>query len=195
MYCVRWAVASGLAVSLIAAAASANSKARRRPLAWRGWRLFSDEMAVFSFEDGRLRPNPRPVSLKNNAVGVIATFEPKAHMSRIYRGTPKGDIGFMRPPAEAVARAQESAIAGLVVTPKFTDGATTNCVRLDKIEAFKLLTSNAVNYASMLQAGFEMLTGIVERCGAYQMTYSSLDAAVELIDRLHRESLSTPTTT
>jgi HprK-related kinase A len=159
-------------------------------LAWRGWRLFSDEMAVFSFEDGRLRPNPRPVSLKNNAVDVIAAFEPKAHMSRIYRGTPKGDIGFMRPPPDAVARAQEFAMAGLVVTPKFTEGAAANLVRLDKVEAFRLLTNNAVNYSSMLQAGFEMVTGIVERCGAYQMTYSSLDAAVGMIDRLHRESLS-----
>src|SRR5262249_35178814 len=60
-------------------------------LAWRGWRLFSDESAIFCFETGQLRPNPRPISLKNNAIAVIAGFEPRGHMSRIYRGTPKGD--------------------------------------------------------------------------------------------------------
>lgn len=177
--------------ALVLPAPSASGKSTLcAALAWRGWRLLSDEMAIFSFDDGRLRPNPRPVSLKNRAVDVIRAFEPRAHLSRIYRGTPKGDIGFMRPPPEAVARAQEMAIPGLVVNPKYEEGADANVVRLRKIEAFELLTGNAVNYSSMLQTGFEMVTGIVERCGVYRMTYANLDAAVELIDRLHRDSLS-----
>ena len=159
-------------------------------LAWRGWRLLSDEMAIFAFEVGRLRANPRPVSLKNTAIDVIRGFEPRAHLSRVYRGTPKGDISFMRPPPGAVARAQEQAIPGLVVAPEYRANAKANVVRLKKNEAFDLLSRNAVNYSSMLQTGFDLLTGVVERCGAYRLTYSDLETAIDVIEGLHNESLA-----
>jgi HprK-related kinase A len=75
-------------------------------LAWRGWRLLSDEMAVFCFESGGLRANPRPISLKNRAVEVITAFEPRACFTRTYVGTNKGDVAYMQPPSDAVARAR-----------------------------------------------------------------------------------------
>jgi HprK-related kinase A len=157
-------------------------------LSWRGWRLLSDEMAIFDISNGRLRPNPRPVSLKNKAVDVIRSFDPRAQMSRIYTGTPKGNIGYMRPPPEAVARASETAIPSLVVSPNYVEDSTASLVRLERVRGFELLTDNAVNYSSMLKNGFDILTDIVERCGIYRITYSDLDAAIELIDRLHRDS-------
>ena len=153
-------------------------------LAWRGWRLLSDEMAIFSFEDGRLRPNPRPVSLKNTSIAVISAFEPRARMSRVYHGTPKGDISFMQPPAEAIARSRETVAPAWVVGPSFVTGAPANLVALDRVEGFRLLTDNAVNYASMLRTGFEMITDVVERCGIYRLTYSNLDEAITLIEGL-----------
>jgi HprK-related kinase A len=173
---------------LLPAPSSSGKSTLCAALAWRGWRLLSDEMTIFGFEDGRLRPNPRPVSLKNKAVDVISAFEPRAHMSRIYRGTPKGDIGYMRPPPGAISRAQETAASGLVVSPNYAESSTTNLVRLERVKGFELLTQNAVNYSSMLKTGFDILTGIVERCGIYRLTYSSLDEAVEVINRLHRDS-------
>jgi hypothetical protein len=111
-------------------------------------------------------------------------------MSMVYRGTPKGDIAYMRAPREAVGRAQERADPGLVVSPVYAEGAAASLVRLDRRQGFELLTDNAVNYSSMLQAGFDLVTGVVERCGIYRLTYSRLDDAVALVDRLHRESLA-----
>jgi len=179
--------------ALIMPAASGSGKSTLcAALAWRGWRLFSDEMAVFGFETGGLRPNPRPVSLKNNAIDVIAGFEPRARMSRIYHGTPKGDIAFMRPPRDAVARARETAPPGVVVTPIYTEGAAASLAPMERVDGFQLLTGNAINYSSMLQVGFDMLAGIVERCGFYRLTYSKLDDAIRLLDRLHTGSAPDP---
>lgn len=181
--------------ALIMPAASGSGKSTLcAALAFRGWRLFSDESATFCFESGRLRPNPRPISLKNNAIGIIARFEPGAHMSRTFHGTPKGDIAFVRPPHEAVERAQELAGPSLVVAPNYLPGTSGDLVPLDRTAGFQLLTDNAVNYSSMLQTGFEMLTGIVERCGVYRLTYSNLDEAIGLLDRLHRQPRSIPST-
>jgi HprK-related kinase A len=159
-------------------------------LAWRGWRLFTDEVAVFDLDTGWLRANPRPVSLKNRSIDVIAAYEPRARLSRTYRGTVKGDVAYMQAPAEAVARAREPAVAGLVVTPRYREGVPARLRELGKVEGFNLLTENAVNYSSMLRTGFDMLTGVVDRCGLFELTYSSLDEAIDLIGRLHGEAAS-----
>jgi HprK-related kinase A len=156
-------------------------------LAWRGWRLLSDEMTVFCFDTGNVLPNPRPVSLKNRGVEVIAAFEPRACFSRVYRGTNKGDVAYMRPPPEAVARAHEPARPGMVVAPVFREGAPTSVHEMDRTAAFRWLVDNSVNYPSMLQTGFDLLTGFIERCALYSLTYSNLDEAIEQIGRLHRQ--------
>lgn len=177
--------------ALILPAPSASGKSTLcAALAWRGWRLFSDEMAIFDFDSGDLRPNPRPVSLKNAAIDVVRAIEPRASISRTYRGTPKGDVAYMRPPATAVTRALETAAPSLVVTPKYVAGAPTEIVRLQGREAFELLTANSVNYATMLRWGFDRIVGTVERCIVCRMTYSDLDAATVALDRLHREAMA-----
>ena len=156
-------------------------------LAWRGWRLLSDEMALFSLEDGRLLANLRPVSLKNKAIDVIAAFEPGARLTRVYRGTPKGDVAYMRAPPGAVARAQETAVPALVIAPAFAAGSPTIIKPMTRVEGFRLLTENAVNYSSLLKPGFDVLTGLVEDCAFYSLTYSDLTEAVDLINHLQSE--------
>ena len=175
--------------ALIMPAASGSGKSTlAAALAWRGWRLLSDEIAVFSFDDASLLPNPRPVSLKNRAVDVIAAFEPRARFSQLFRGTLKGDVAYMHPPPEAIARAQESALPGLVVAPLYAEGAATTLKQLDRVAGFRTLVDSSINYASMLRTGFEMLTSVVERCGLYALTYSNLASAIDAIDRLHAEA-------
>jgi HprK-related kinase A len=160
-------------------------------LSWRGWRLMSDEMALFCEETGGLRANPRPVSLKNRSVEVIAAREPRARFSRLYEGTTKGNVAYMQAPPEAVAQAQEVAYPGLVVAPMFRPGAEAVVRPMERSAAFRWLVDNSINYSSMLQAGFDLMTDFIERCELYSLTYSNLDEAIDLIDRLHRE-LPTP---
>ena len=154
-------------------------------LAWSGWRLMSDEMTVFCFETGRILANPRPVSLKNQAVEVIRARAPQARFSRTYRATTKGDIAYMQAPPDAVARCHESAEPGLLIAPMFRRGAPTTVRELTHVEAFRWLTDNAVNYASMLQFGFDTVTDFIEQSGLYALTYSDLDDAIATIAQLH----------
>lgn len=158
-------------------------------LALRGWRLFSDEMGVFSLHDGWLCPNPRPVSLKNDAIGLIGAFDSRARLTRTFRHTPKGDVAYMHAPADAVMRAQEKARAGLIVAPAYAQDAAASLTPMSAIEGFRCLTENAVNYGSMLQVGFDMITHVAETCPAYALTYSRLDDAISLIEDAHRRSL------
>jgi len=172
---------------LLPAASGSGKSTLCAALVCRGWRLFSDEMAVFDLVSGELLPNPRPVSLKNRSIEVIRAFAPDAHLSPVYHGTPKGDIAYMRAPAQAVARANQSARPGLVIAPTYQAGANTTLAPLEKAQGFRLLTDNAVNYASLLRTGFDIMTDLVERSALYTLTYSDLDDAVERIGRLHAE--------
>ena len=156
-------------------------------LAWRGWRLLSDEMAVFCFETGRLLPNPRPVSLKNQSLDVVRRFAPQARFSRTYYGTNRGDIAYMQAPREAVTRAGESVGPGLLVAPVFRANAALAVREMERIEAFRWLTDNSINYASMLQHGFDTVTNFIEASGLYALTYSNLDEAIDCIDQLHEK--------
>ncbi len=153
-------------------------------LALRGWRLLSDEMAVFSFEDFEVIPNPRPVSLKNKAIEVIGAFAPDAIFSRTFVGTPKGDVAYMRAPDEALARLHQRARPNLVLIPKYQAGADTTLRRLGRSEAFNWLIESTGSYPTMLDTGFGLLARLVESCGLYALEYSNLDQAIALLTRL-----------
>ncbi|UMR32056.1 HprK-related kinase A [Massilia sp. MB5] len=43
-----------------------------------GWRLLSDELTLLRLDDGLLHPLPRPVSLKNASIEIIARYVPQA---------------------------------------------------------------------------------------------------------------------
>jgi HprK-related kinase A len=45
-------------------------------LVTRGWRLLSDEVAMIRPRDGLLQPYPRPISLKNESIEMIARMAP-----------------------------------------------------------------------------------------------------------------------
>lgn len=152
-----------------------------------GWRLFSDEMAVFGRRDSWLLPNPRPVSLKNDAIAVIQARSSQACFSKTCTGGPKGRVAYMRAPRDAVSRCAEAAPARLVVQPVYRKAARLAVRTVQKVEAFRMLTDNAVNYASMLDTGFDTMTRIVDNAGFYEMTYSDLDEAMAEIARLHAE--------
>jgi HprK-related kinase A len=150
----------------------------------RGWRLFSDELAVIRPEDGKLIPNPRPISLKNESIALVAGLPGETDIGRPYEGTVKGTVAFMRPPASAVAQAGRPAWPGLAVSPHFKAGAPAEIELMEKAEAFKWLVDNAVNYFPMLRIGFDTMADLVERVDTYRLTYSSLDDAIDLIEEL-----------
>ena len=66
-------------------------------LVCRGWRLFSDEMAVIDLVSNELIPCVRPVSLKNKAIDIISEFSPDSVFGVSYKDTAKGTLSHMKP--------------------------------------------------------------------------------------------------
>ena len=156
-------------------------------LAGRGWRLLSDEVAMIRPRDGLLQPYPRPVSLKNESIEMIARMAPGAKFSRRFHGTIKGTVAFMAAPPEAIAQADVPARPLLVIFPKYAAEAPVEIVPLEKARAFMRLVDHSSNYMTLLETGFESLAALVEACDHYALSYGDLDEAVAAIERLGPE--------
>lgn len=151
----------------------------------RGWRLLSDELALLDPRSGNLVPLGRPVSLKNESIRVMQEFAPDAIFSPVVRETTKGDVSHMRPPESSVARVTETARPAWVILPRY-DASMTNpkLEPLSKAQAFMQLLDQAFNYNVHGAAGFEAIADLMESCDCYTFSYSNLDDAVSVFDRL-----------
>ncbi|MBQ5948161.1 HprK-related kinase A [Massilia sp. ST3] len=153
-------------------------------LVCRGWRLLSDELCLVRHADGALVPVPRPVSLKNASIGVIQAFSPQAVFGPRVEGTAKGTIGHMRAPGDSVARALEPARPVAIVFPRYEAGAATRVAQLGKAGTFMRVADNAFNYALLGERGFATLGDLVDACSGIEFSYSSLDEAMAVFERL-----------
>lgn len=150
-----------------------------------GWRLVSDEMALLDrAQVGTVWPLCRPVSLKNASIDVLRARQPEARFNSESINTNKGRVCHMRVDPSHVARMDEPAQVRWVVFPRWTPGAPAALRRRSRADSMVELAHNAFNYGHLGAAGFEQLVDVVGRCDCYDFTYSSLDEAVDVFDRL-----------
>jgi len=145
----------------------------------RGWRLLSDELALIDMASGDLVALPRPVSLKNQSIGVIQAFAPEAVFGPVTHDTAKGTVAHMRAPTDSVARAHERARMSWLVFPKYQAQSAVQIDPLSNGAAFMALAQNSFNYHVHGSRGFDMLTGLVELAQCLRFQYSNLDEAVD----------------
>jgi HprK-related kinase A len=168
----------------LAGEAGAGKSTLCAALALRGWRLFSDEIALVRPQDGQLLSLARPVSLKNESIEVIRHFEPEARLGTEWRDTVKGTVAHMRPPLDSVLRVHETATPAWVIFPRYQRGVRAEATRQTKGVTLVRLADNSFNYSLLRLRGFETMARLVEGCDCYKFRYSDLDEAVDRFDRL-----------
>lgn len=154
-----------------------------------GWRLLSDELILLrpaAPDSGGvvLLPNPRPISLKNEAIARIRDAAPGASFTEAYEGTIRGTIRFLHPLAEAVRQADTPAPPSRVVFPKFEAGTETKLVELERPQGFMRLVENSVNYSATLRAGFDAVADLAEASRFYDLSFGDLASAFQAIDSI-----------
>jgi HprK-related kinase A len=183
----------GLAVILPAPSSSGKSTLCAA-LVTRGWRLLSDEHAVLRPADGRLQPIARPISLKNESIGLIRQWAPDGHFSPAFSWAIGEDIVYLRPPADSIARATETARPALIVAPAYRAGAPVTLQPLGKSETFRLLVDNCMNYHTTQRCGFDAIAGLVDSCAAWRLSYGTLEQAVDAMEALLARARMDPMT-
>lgn len=148
------------------------------------WRLLSDELALYDAATGRVFGMARPVNLKNASINVIRDFAPQAVMTAAVHNTTKGTVALLRPPAQSVRRARESATPACIVLPKYEAGAAARLSPHSRAETAMLVAQQSFNYDVLGQAGFEAVTQLLDACECHRFEYSDLAEAVQTFDAL-----------
>ena len=171
--------------ALVLAAPSGSGKSTLcAGLAFRGWRLLSDELALIEVASGQIIALPRPISLKNQSIDVVRAFASQAVFGPVVHETMKGSVAHVRPPVDAVLRAAEPAVPSWVVLPRFAAGADARLEPLPKARAFMCLVDNAFNYHVQGRDGFHALARLIDGSDCYGFSYSRLDDAAEIFESL-----------
>jgi HprK-related kinase A len=153
-------------------------------LAFSGWRLLSDELALLAPEHGHVVSLPRPISLKNESIDAVRLSFPEAIFGRTVHETMKGSVVHVRPPADSVRRATEAAIPAWVVAPRFLAEADPCLEPMPKARAMMCLIDNAFNYNVHGRKGFAAFSRLVDDADCYRFTYSRLQEAVSVFEDL-----------
>ena len=159
-------------------------------LSLRGWRLLGDEFALLGLDDGLLWPFPRPVSLKNAAIDLLAVEVPAARWGPLLTGTPKGNIRHLLPDAAALAAMDLPARPAAILFPRFGAAAARRPVPAS--EAFVRLTQASTNYVALGERGFAALTELVQGVPAVAIDYPDTATAIAQVTALAGELSGDP---
>ncbi len=146
-------------------------------LAYSGWRLFSDELALLGLADGQVHPFPRAINLKNDAVGIIADFIGGGVFSRTAHDTSKGSVALLQPPVESLRAMRVPAPAAVVVFPGYVPGSGVKLTSLPRPAAFEEIIDHCFNYHLLGLEAFELLYSVFARCDCYRLEYSDFALA------------------
>jgi HprK-related kinase A len=148
----------------------------------RGWRFMGDEFALLDCDTGAILPFPRLVSLKNQAIDVVAQAVGQARMGPLLQATAKGDIRHMVPRVEAVARMAEGGMPALLLFPRF--GHAADVRPLGQGEIFMRLTQASTNYVALGEPAFTALTRFVKTVPTRAIDFPSGDDAIAMVEQL-----------
>lgn len=152
-------------------------------LAFNGWRLLSDEMALLIPGTNRVIPFVRPICLKNQSIDLARSWFPEARFSSVAKNTHKGDVVHLSPPAQSWLNNKEAAEVVAIVFPKYNKAQQLEITALSQAQAFMALAENAFNFSLAGAEGFHTIVKLVEQCQNYEVTYSQVAELAEFLQQ------------
>lgn len=151
-------------------------------LAANGWRFMGDEFILLEPETGAMHAFPRPISLKNASIAALEALLPDSRFGPRLIGTPKGNIRHVKPDPAAIAATDQTAMARLILFPRFGFNAAVRDVPPG--EVFVRLTQASTNYTALGERGFAALTRLVTTVPAKAIDYADTATALDLVNSL-----------
>jgi hypothetical protein len=167
--CVLFPAAPGSGKSSLTAAMTAK-----------GFRYFSDEVALVETANFDVQPMPLAFCAKRSGWDVMARYLPEILRVPTHRRLDGKDVRYLAPPANRVQHT--SARVSHIIFPKYVAGAETRLVSVSRADALRRLMEECLALGTHLT--LEEVRGLIDsmsRIDCYALTFSSLDEAVTLV--------------
>lgn len=152
-------------------------------LAFNGWRLLSDEMALIVPYTNKVQPFVRPICLKNRSISLAKSWFPDAVFSSTAPDTHKGNVVHLSPPDSSWQAANQQAQIVAVVFPQYSEHVELDIYALNQTQAFMQLAKNAFNFGVIGEDGFKTLTAIMDQVPAFEVQYNALPAVAAFLEQ------------
>lgn len=152
-------------------------------LAFNGWRLLSDEMALIIPYTRQVQPFVRPICLKNRSIELAKAWFPEGVFSSVASDTHKGDVIHLSPPQSSWQAADRQAEIVGVVFPQYAAATPLDIYQLNQTQAFMQLAQNAFNFGVIGQEGFATLTSVIDQVPAFEVHYNDLSAVATFLEQ------------
>lgn len=149
-----------------------------------GWRILSDEHALVPFRTHNLVPLCRPVSLKNRSIEIIKNFDANVVLGPETHETHKGTVAHMKADLASDSHDPKLIPARLIIFPRYSQGSKLVLQKKPKTEAFMFAGLHSFNYSLLSQTGFDTMCILMDNVSCYDLTFSELDKALQVIEKL-----------
>lgn len=153
-------------------------------LAFNGWRLLSDELALISPDSGEVYGLARPINLKNASIDIIAGELPHVPFCKPVPDTKKGTVSHMQPSANAVEDMHRPVPIGWLVKPCYVAQSQLETTPISRPEALAMVMENSFNYDILGPSAFVAITHLLENVRSFDLQYSNLAEARQWFDNL-----------
>ena len=151
-----------------------------------GWRLLSDEVALFDLEDNQLTGLGRSTVLKGTSLDLIrenfpaqTTFGPAGRMLE-----PPGPVAHLRPSSESTAISGQRFQPLAFFFPERRPNATAKLEPFKTGDCFAHLSQLGLNYRFLGPESFDAVLSLTATCPAFRLVYTNATDAEKLMRKL-----------
>jgi energy-coupling factor transporter ATP-binding protein EcfA2 len=160
---------------VVTGASGAGKSTLAAALTLAGAAYMGDDSLILDAATGRIRSNPKPVSVDEASIRALAHFDPVCPELRVARRlVAPGLLG-------AVVPVDRYATPHVVVHCRFRGGATTTVAPLTPADAAELLADQAFNFPARGSAGLRALATMARRVRGVFVEFGDLGAAVHAV--------------
>jgi hypothetical protein len=173
-------VGTGASCVLLPAAAGSGKSSLTTALVHRGFRYFSDEVALIEATTFHVPPTPLAISIKNTGWELIARYYPSICSLPVHVRFDGKVLRYIPPPADAVK--QIPMPVRHIIFPRYEQDAPTRLERVKRSEALDRLMGECLALRQRLDdTKVRQLVGWIAGIECYELTFSSLETAAQLV--------------
>jgi hypothetical protein len=173
-------VGTGTSCVLLPAAAGSGKSSLTAALVHRGFRYFSDEVALIEPTTFHVSPMPLAMCIKNTGWDLMARYYPGILSLPVHVRIDEKVLRYIPPPADSLE--QVPMPVGHIIFPRYEQAAPNRLARVKRSEALGRLMNECLALRQRLdQENVRQLVRWIAGVECYELAFSSLEAAAQLV--------------